>query len=363
MADLHKNRERIVAQLNKPASFWMEVKMNRSGKVRNVVRPYNVEDNFTGIIPLEELCKATKWDPELLTGRAIGYNDSGKKRTIAGHVVCDGVRYESFHYSGRYLFAKTGRDGVEKSGKRTAEALLEKFPDGAAYTREFERAERASGTVQFKHVDIEQMIREQPFLYEQNAARAKAQSAMRLKENKCFEEVLEQIVKALEAVAKETGSTKKPFLVIGDHYGPSKCARGTRGHIGSRLVKYLAQFLLIVTVPEHNTTKLCPLCHCETQFANKREIRSKVCRKCPVAGKDFFYDRDYGAASNMQYKAEFFVRSGGYYPAEYITVKERERRATLFDDFLRDVSKARSDALEAGGSAEPRTNSASTVKG
>ena len=186
---------------------------------------------------------------------------------------------------------------------------------------------------------------------------------MRLKESRCFEGVLEQIVKALEAVAKETGSTKKPILILGDCYGPSKGARGARGDIATRLIKYLAQFLLIVTVPEHNTTKLCPLCHCETQFANKREIRSKVCRKCPVAGKDFFYDRDYGAASNMQYKAEFFVRSGGYYPAEYITVKEREQRATLFDDFLRDVDQARSDSLEAGGSAgQPRSNSASTVK-
>src|SRR6187402_1894462 len=123
----------------------VEEKMNRSGKVRNVVRPYDVEDNFTGIISLEELYKATGRDPELLTGRAIGYNDSGKRRTIAGHVVCDGVRYESFHYTGRDLFAKTGLDGVEKSGKRTADALREKFPNGAAYTRKFERAERASG--------------------------------------------------------------------------------------------------------------------------------------------------------------------------------------------------------------------------
>ena len=169
--------------------------------------------------------------------------------------------------------------------------------------------------------------------------------------------------KVMGSISAATGSKKKPILILGDCYGPSKCARGTHGHVGSRVVKYLAQFLLIVTVPEHNTTKLCPLCHCETQFANKREIRSKVCRNCPVAGKDFFYDRDYGAASNLQYKAEFFVRSGGYYPAEYITVKERKQRATLFDNFLRDVSQARGDSLQAGGSAgQPRTNSASTVK-
>ena len=362
-ADLRANKERIVAQLNRPATFWTNVTMHHSGKERRVVRPYDPEDNFTGIISLEELVKATNRDPELLTGRAVLFLDAGKKRAVAGHVVCDGVRYKSFHVSGRELFAKTGRDRVEKSGKRTAEALLEKFPNGAAYAREFERAERASGTVQFNHVNVEQLIREQPFLNEQNVARAKAKSSVPLEESKCFEAVLERIVMTLEAVVKETGSTKKPFVIIGDHYGPSKGARGARGDIAAPLIKYLAQFLLLVTVPEHNTTKLCPLCHCETKFANKREIRSKVCKSCPVAGKDFFYDRDYGAASNLQFKAEFFVRSGGYYPAQYITVKERKRRAKLFDTFMRDVFEARGDSSDAGGSAvKTRSNSASAVK-
>ena len=149
---------------------------------------------------------------------------------------------------------------------------------------------------------------------------------------------------------RDTGSTKKPFVVIGEHYRPSKCARGMRGHIATPLIKYLAQFLLLVKIPEHNTSKLCPLCHCETQFANNREVRSKVCKNCPVAGKDFFFDCDYGAASNMQYKAEFFVRSGGYYPAEYISIKERKKREKLFDDFMRAVPRGtRGESSDAGG--------------
>ena len=105
--------------------------MNRSGKVPKVVCPYDPEDNFTGIISLEELSKATGWDPELFTGRVVPYLDAGERYTVAGQVVVDNVRYQSFRFSGRDLYKKTGRDGVEKSSKRAAEALLEKFPNGA----------------------------------------------------------------------------------------------------------------------------------------------------------------------------------------------------------------------------------------
>ena len=110
-------------------------------------------------------------------------------------------------------------------------------------------------------------------------------------------------------------------------------------------------------------SKLCPQCHCKTQYANTREIRSKVCKNCPVAGKDFYFDRDYGAASNLQYKAEFYVCLGSYYPAEYITVKQRKQRAKLFDDFACAVQEAWGDSLVAGSSAVNNAgNSASGVK-
>ena len=106
------------------------------------------------------------------------------------------------------------------------------------------------------------------------------------------------------------------------------------------LVKYLAQFLLIVTVPEHNTTKLCPLCHCEAEYADKKKgIRSFVCKACPVAGKDFFYDRDYGAASNIHYKAEYYIRSGGLFPVEFITIKQRRKREELWGMYLQEREK------------------------
>ncbi len=358
---LRANKKLVQAQLDRPASFWITATMHRSGKERTVVA--FDPSTTTGIASLEALCDAMDWDPELLKGRIILFLDAGEERAVAGQIVCDGVRYKSFHFSGRELYKKTGRDMVEESGKCAAEKLLKKFPEGATYMREFERSEQASSVVHYNHVDVARLMKELPFVIEQNEMRAKAQSFVHLKQSKCFEEKLEHIVHVLEAVVKQTGSKKKPFVVIGDHYGPSKGVRVTRGHIATPLIKYLAQFLLLVTVPEHNTSKLCPLCHCETQFANKREIRTKVCHGCVVAGKDFFFDRDYGAASNLQYKAEFFVRSGGYYPVEYITDKERRQRAKLFDDFLCNVDEVRGDSSVTGDSAvKTAGNSASGVK-
>ncbi len=178
-------------------------------------------------------------------------------------------------------------------------------------------------------------MRDLPFLM--------AQLFGHVQEDHYFESrVLKRIVATLDEAMTESKSSKKPFVVIGEHYGPS------RGHIATPLLKYLAHFLLLVTIPEHNTSKLCPQCHCETEFATTWEIRSKVCRNCPVAGKDFYFDRDYGAASNMQYKTQFFVQSGGLYPAEYVSIKERKRLAKLFDKFVHTVDKVRSDSIDAG---------------
>jgi hypothetical protein len=99
---------------------------------------------------------------------------------------------------------------------------------------------------------------------------------------------------------------------------------------------------LIVTVPENNTTRDCCLCFRPTGFANKREeIRSKVCKDCPVAGRDFFYDRDDGAASNIHFKATFFVRSGGFYPPQFLPEKELAQQRKLFAEFRSKINEER----------------------
>ena len=50
--------------------------------------------------------------------------------------------------------------------------------------------------------------------------------------------------------------------------------------------------------------------------------------------KHFYFDRDYGAATNFHYKAEFYMRSGGFYPPQYTPMAELEERKKLVLDFL-----------------------------
>ena len=74
---------------------------------------------------------------------------------------------------------------------------------------------------------------------------------------------------------------------------------------------------MILTIDEFNTTKLCPRCHNPTQYANpQREIRSKMCNheECKSVDRhgnehDFAYDRDFGAATNMYFVAQFMARA------------------------------------------------------
>jgi hypothetical protein len=63
-------------------------------------------------------------------------------------------------------------------------------------------------------------------------------------------------------------------------------------------------------------------------------LRGKKCENCPVAQGDFYFDRDYGAPTNFHYKAVFYMRSGGFYPPQYITKKELGKRKKLVADFL-----------------------------
>ncbi len=112
---LQANKKLVQVQLNQPASFWMNATMHHSGKERKVVRPYDPQVNFTGIVSLEDLCKATDRDTELLKGRVVLLLDAGEKRTVAGHIVVDGVRHK-FPFLGPRLPQEdgTGRCGGER---------------------------------------------------------------------------------------------------------------------------------------------------------------------------------------------------------------------------------------------------------
>jgi hypothetical protein len=224
---------------------------------------------------------------------------------------------------------------VDRAGRENRVKLEERFGVSELYRSQFEQQERATNEVLFAHPQIGSILRDAPFVHAQFAFRSKVQAKVPFLQNRCFAEILWRVSEEIKAAVDHSGSTKKPIILLGKKYGPSKGARGTRGHITTPLIKYLAQFFLIVLTNEDYSSQLCMVCHRQTEFAKKDEMRSKKCSHCPGnGGKDFFFDRDYGASSNFHYKAEFFMRSGGFYPPQYISKKELEKRRKVVLEFL-----------------------------
>jgi hypothetical protein len=61
--------------------------------------------------------------------------------------------------------------------------------------------------------------------------------------------------------------------------------------------------------------------------------REKV-RELSSCRRRLCLDRDCGAPTNFHYKAVFYMRSGGFYPPQYITKEELEKRKKLVGEFL-----------------------------
>jgi hypothetical protein len=155
--------------------------------------------------------------------------------------------------------------------------------------------------------------------------RARYQSRVWGREQKFLHEMLQSI----KGTFGEMGGAKRPVIVMGRDGGVGRGVRGTRGHCSTALRSFLAEFFLILTVDEHNTTKLCPRCHQESVFAKRNEIRSKKCAHgCGWTDRDgklhaFCYDRDFGASINMYYIACFMARTTGGRPHAFQTEKQR----------------------------------------
>jgi hypothetical protein len=300
------------------------------------VNPYGLE-NFTGIVRLEKLHEVLGADraATFFDDRVMFSADPGELHTLSGHIIFNGMRGHSFRWNGADLYKRTGRDAVDCAGRENRIKLEERLGQTNLYRAEFERRERETNEVLSAPPDVACVAQDAPFVHAQFAYRAKVQSKIPILQGNCFAQISWKLVEEMEAAVAHSGLTKKPILLLGKKYGPSKGARGTRGHMATPLVKYLAQFFLIVLTDEDYTSQLCPLCHHQTEFARDSEIRSKVCKNCPVkGGNDFFFDRDYGAPSNFHFKAVFFMRSGGFYPPQYCSKKELEKRRKVVLEFL-----------------------------
>jgi hypothetical protein len=303
-----------------------------------VVRPFD-KDNFTGLIRLETLAKVARRDA--LVDRVLMPLDGGELHALSGNVMVNEWRCPSFHIPTRDLVRRSGRDAVDRAGRKNRAKLEEKYQRKQLNRDVFEKNERATDEVLQKRPVNEKIMEDAPFVHEQFRLRANVQSKVPMLQNECFAGILWKLTEKMEEAMKWSGTTKKPVILLGDKYGPAKGAHGVRGHMATPLVEYLAQFFLIILVPEHLTSLLCPQCHMATVFAANDSYRGKLCKDCCVARKDFFFDRDFGAPINIHFKAEYFLQSGGFFPPQYITKKELEKRKELVTEFLSKLLIAR----------------------
>lgn len=253
---------------------------------------------FTGILTMENAVKKGVIDMEFFDGRAVLVLDPGGKYGQAGAFVRDWEIASFFRVSSRDFFRQTGRDKVQQEGVESRERLGGNVGCERAL---WERFERASDEVLHKAPDVRKWAEEYELVAQHQKTRAKAQSRVWTRE----QEFLHEMLRSIQSTFQEMGGTKCPVIVMGRDEGKGQGVRGTRGHCSTALQTFLAQFFLILTVGEHNTTKLCPCCHRETVFAKRSEIRSKKCKHgCGWKDTngihhDFCYDRDFGAVSDF----------------------------------------------------------------
>ena len=164
-----------------------------------------------------------------------------------------------------------------------------------------------------------------------HTARACAQADVWAREQTYLFELLRTVRDALG----NAGGGKMPIILWRRDFVSGHGVRGARGNCANVLRDFLAQHFLILTIDEFNTTKLCPRCHNPTQYANpQREIRSKMCNheECKSVDRhgnehDFAYDRDFGAATNMYFVAQFMARAQGRRPVPFRTARQQQQLA------------------------------------
>lgn len=216
----------------------------------------------------------------------------------AGAFVRDWEIASFFRVSSRDFFRQTGRDKVQQEGVESRERLGGNVGCERAL---WEQLERASDEVLHKAPDVRKWAEEYELVAQHQKTRAKAQSRVWARE----QEFLHEMLRSIQSTFQQMGGTKCPVIVMGRDGGKGQGVQGTRGHCSTALQTFLAQFFLILTVGEHNTTKLCPCCHQETVFAKRSEIRSKKCKHgCGWEDSNgthhnFCYDRDFGAVSDF----------------------------------------------------------------
>lgn len=141
--------------------------------------------------------------------------------------------------------------------------------------------------------------KEAPFDFE-----AKLRRALECGKTRLFQEVLRD----MRGIADRVNGGRDFIVLVGD--GGIGSGRSHRKPATKEFLKFLQEFVLVVQIPERNTSKLCPRCWSESAFFwdihkpqktfHRTEIRTKWCTSdhcCSAGGgAGFAYDRDTAAA-------------------------------------------------------------------
>jgi hypothetical protein len=280
-----------------------------------------VDGNFTGVMKLDAFLDIVK-DPDVFDDRGVLVFDPGYLWALRGGFVMNDRLYSKLRISSRDFFHKTGRDNVERVGRELREKLVGEEGSERAYLASWERAERAAEAVLASEIDLAALMAEYELRSTQQHSRAKMQSKIASKEARyLFDKLLWPICKGF----RHMGGRRKNIIMVGDEDDNKPGVKGTRSFVLSIILKFWAQFFLVLLCPERNTTNNCPNCHQKSEFAYPDvQKRTKVCRNCPAMGRDFFYDRDDGASLNIYHVAKHKAKAGGWPPLAFCSDWERE---------------------------------------
>jgi hypothetical protein len=302
-----------------PKAYLREEARPSSYKARRRAHPDKVprDIGFTGQVRASTLCNQNVMGAGFFTGRVVASLDPGRRFLLAGGILLDWRLLTSVRLSSRHWYAGDGSDRAEREGrKRWASGHVGHDVDMDAWEKEQRRSSTVHSRPAFaanNRAEVRQSVRGEQ-------ARGARRRVDRHQRQRALMAQLRDTLDALFATYAITD--KAPVILVGDGGGKKSWSgvHGSRGGGAQKIVDFLAEYFLVILVQEHHTSRLCPMCHEEADFANDYEWRSKTCSHCRSHKKPwrpFFYDRDIGASVNFYFIAVFMSLTGGRRPPAF----------------------------------------------
>ena len=303
---------------------------------------------FVGISSLERAKKLGVVNEQFFENRSALSLDYGVKNVGAGGFFYNSTLCGFLRVTSTDFYRQTGRDKVTSNGTAFWKDLQGELKEHAAFGsrnhwEKLVRSSDADGLISNASSVSKEWLQEYDlYLQQQQQRTAKERSKVWTKEQKFLFEVKQSIDDQYRDIVGKEKIKKSLVIIVGR--GGKGGSRGSRGNACTILEKFLAQFYLVLTVDEYNTSKLCPRCHQETEFFNKKqEIRTKKCSHCKTEWNEMFdpktkekwkegkkreleywaYDRDFGASVNFYFIARFYAVTG-LRPIHFSPEKEKQ---------------------------------------